>query len=118
MTAMLVRDETLLNCGHASERETEVKGYTMCPECAHADAISAVETSDRVAGYLVGMRVETALGVRLGTVVERVENGGARTPTGGRYVSVRMTVRAGGHKWFANGPKDGSSVITLRKAGK
>jgi len=53
---------------------------------------------------------------RIGTVLRYVENQANRTPTGGRYVSRRLTVRLTGddRDWVGQFKKDETKVVILR----
>lgn len=111
----------VLNCGHAGYKNVSPLCYSACDECHREDVKNVLKFSNRAYGYLNGMSVIDALGFRLGTVVEKVTNPNAKTPTGGKYTSVKMTIRdLSGQKWFANGPKSDSDsdLVILRKAGK
>jgi hypothetical protein len=111
---------TMANCGHfrnARDIFTDYYGYTWCVYCADDDTDIAVSDCARLSARVRDTRVYSLTGLPLGVVSERVTNSGARTPTNGRYSSDRMTVRDRfGGTWYANGPKDASKSIVLRRA--
>ena len=115
------------NCGHTVNSRsvyTDYRGYTACVYCSDDDTDAALLYCNRITARLLppreGMstRVCSLTGLYIGTVIERVTNNGARTPTGGKYQSDRMTVQdKKGRLWYANAPKaDGSDNLILRKA--
>lgn len=118
---------SIANCGHRVNRRyivTDYKGYTACVFCADDDTDTALKFCNRITAKLSqprgGMptRVYSLSNVIIGTVVERIWNTGARTPTGGKYASDRMTIQdTNGHAWYANASKDDNPII-MRRAEK
>jgi len=53
---------------------------------------------------------------RIGAVVQYVTNDGARTPSGGKYISRRVTVRLSGddRRWVGQFKNDEKTLIVLR----
>lgn len=53
---------------------------------------------------------------RIGTVLHYVENDGARTPSGGKFQSRRLTVRLSGddRDWVGQFKSDEKTVVILR----
>ena len=53
---------------------------------------------------------------RIGAVVQYVTNDGARTPSGGKYISRRVTVRLWGddRRWVGQFKNDEKTLIVLR----
>lgn len=112
------------NCGHwehGIDYQFDRRGYSWCRSCFHLEQWNSLGYSNRAELNLetnsYSFTVRTALSKLAGTITELVTNDGARTPTNGKYRSVKMTiVDVWGCKWYANGPKSGSSRIILRKA--
>lgn len=106
------------DCGHNTRNSwivTDRYGYTKCLACSDIDTAVAVGFSNRLEGRLNDGRVLSLTGLPLGTIVSRTTNTGARTPTGGRYESDRMTIRDPfGGTWYANAPKDSDRIIMRR----
>jgi hypothetical protein len=50
---------------------------------------------------------------RIGQVLHFVENPAARTPTGGKYIARRFTIRIDGERWVGTMKKD-SYIVKLR----
>lgn len=55
-------------------------------------------------------------GNRIGTILEYVENQGARTPSGGKFTSRRITVKLTGdeRRWVGQFKADETSMIKIR----
>lgn len=117
-----VKLAVIANCGHRVDKLAWViadrYSYTKCLACSDRDSAVAILYAGRLEARVTGWRVVSLTGLPVGTVVERVSNDGARTPTKGKYKSDRMTVQdIFGNKWYANGPKNGlDGHIILRRA--
>lgn len=106
------------NCGHSGNPTviTDGYGYSSCIACRSLDDQIGVMYCARLSAALDGQRVRALSGLLVGTVIERVTNTGARTPTKGKYQSDKLTVRDRlGGTWYANMPKDYRPLI-LRRA--
>jgi hypothetical protein len=114
----------LANCGHTTASGRIVvdnHGYTSCVFCYDDDTEVALQASNRVVVRLKGHKVYSLSKAIVGSVTERVMNTGARTPTGGRYASDRLTVRDRfGNTWYGSISKlvtnKNDCQLTLRKA--
>lgn len=112
----------IFNCGHTGPVQwvrPDPYGYTWCTACEWKNTGACIRYCNRAVSHLLSgsSTVFNSLGNKVGTITEYVRNEGARTPTGGKHITVRMTIRAfDGSVWYANGPKKGTTAIIMRRA--
>lgn len=80
-----------------------------------SDRLELIFDPEQMAFWPTGTKRKTKTNRIPATVLHYVDNPGARTPTGGKFRSIRFTVNIDGRKWVGQVKKD-TDIVRLRPA--